>query len=132
MHLRRITPSRRFLATNGGIGLTFNHLCSHGSPLLSLHLFNEQNIPPEDIGILLPSCLAPDLFGAALAHIEASGGPAAAEEFLAQLLKAKERALETLATSQPEPRSPESPCCEAGFRTLGREHTCGRATDSPS
>ncbi|WP_330339367.1 hypothetical protein [Streptomyces sp. NBC_00557] len=129
MHLHRSTPSRRFLATNGGAGLVSNASCSHGSPLLSLHLFNEQNFPPDDIGILLPSCLAPDLFGAVLAHIEISGGTAAAETFVDQMLAAKERALEALAASQ---SAPPDQCCEAGARSGGREHTCRTATDSPS
>ncbi|MFJ4322214.1 hypothetical protein ACIP3A_03710 [Streptomyces tricolor] len=132
MHISRNEPSGYFLATNGGIGMNFAHRCAHGSPALSLHLYDERDFPPKDIAILLYSCLAPQLFGAALAHMELAGGPETADEFVREMFEARDRAREALSAHLAERRAPDAPCCEAGARTRGREHTCSRSTDSPS
>ncbi|CUW29660.1 hypothetical protein [Streptomyces reticuli] len=132
MHLSRSEPSGYFLATNGGVGMNFAHRCAHGSPAFSLHLYDERDFPPKDIAILLYSCLAPELFGVALAHMELAGGSEAGAEFVKEMFAARDRAREALLAHLAERRDPDAPCCEAGARSQGREHTCGRSAGSPS
>lgn len=132
MEIRHTDPSRLFVATNGGAGLNFDHPCAHGIPAVSLHLFSHHHGTSEDIGILLPSCVAPSLFGAAIAYVQAACGSETAEQFIADLLTAKEQALEVLAARRAKWDAVQAACCEAGFRTQGREHTCQPSTDSPS
>lgn len=132
MEIRNSEPSRLFHATNGGAGLDFNHPCSHDMAALSLHLFSHhQDGTTEDIGILLPSCAAPSLFGAALAYLEAAYGHEAGEEFLKEMHAAKDHAAEILADRIAQYAQAHRACCQAGFFTQGREHTC-RPTDTTS
>ncbi|WP_406157691.1 hypothetical protein [Streptomyces canus] len=124
MEIRNTEPSRYFHATGGGAGLNFDHPCGHGKPALSLHLLGEHGDSSDDIGILLPSCAAPALFGAAIAYIEACHGSAAGEEFMAELLAGKERAAQVLEKRRADYEASMRACCQAGFFTQGREHTC--------
>ncbi|MER6531186.1 hypothetical protein [Streptomyces sp. NPDC001508] len=131
MEFRTTTPSRIFPATGGGAGLNFQRLCSHGTPTISMHLFSEHDDTGEDIGIILPTCAAPDLFGAALASIHVALGKDAADEFMQQLLNARDEGIEQFAAGLAERAAARAACCEAGFLTKGREHTC-RPDTTPS
>lgn len=125
MDLRSPKPSRTFHVSYGGAGLNPDHRCNHGTPALSLHLFNTDGPTPEDIAFLIPLCIAPDLFGAALGYIEATLGSDLADEFLGRLTATRSKAARTLAARV-------AACCEASFRTGGREHTCsGPAPHTP-
>ncbi len=132
MDISHTPPSRRFYATGGGAGLSSDHPCRHGNPAISLHLTSNRDGSAEDIGILLPSCMAPQLFGAALAFIQVYSGSDAADEFVTSMLAFRDRALPAVAENRAELRAQGRGCCEAGFRTGGREHTCGRNTTSSS
>lgn len=125
MEIRSVPPARLFHVTNAGAGVDPDHRCGHGSPSVVLHLFSDHDGTPEDLGVLLPACAAPGLFGAAIAAVAASGGPAAAQGFISKMFSAYEEAGRAIAERV-------RACCEAGFRTAGREHTCGRAPASPS
>ncbi|MEU1478935.1 hypothetical protein [Streptomyces sp. NPDC005760] len=126
MDIRITEPSRYFRATGGGAGLNFDHLCSHGKPAISLHLLSGHGDDSDDIAILLPTCAAPALFGAAIAYVEACHGTAAGEEFMAELLAGKERAAQVLQQRQADYEASAQACCQASFFTQGREHTCRR------
>lgn len=129
MKIRRIRPSRTFAATSGGAGLIPKIRCGHGEPILDLRLFNRQpGKTADDIAVLLPQCVARQLFGAALAYVQTAGGPEAAEQFLAGMLAARDEALERIAEGEAGTQA----CCEAGSVTGGREHTCRRDTASPA
>jgi hypothetical protein len=132
MEIRNTEPSRIFHATGGGAGLDFDHFCSHGSPAISFHLLSEHGGGSDDIGILLPSCAAPALFGAALACIKAHSGSAAADEFVREMFSACDEAVTQIETRVAEHKEALHACCEAGYRTQGREHTCPRSTDAPA
>lgn len=132
MDIRNTEPSRLFRATGGGAGLNFDHPCAHGSPAVSLYLVSEQNDTTEDIGILIPVCVAPGLFGAVVAFVEACHGQAAGEEFLEDLLAGKGRTARLLESRRVQHEGAQRACCEAGFFTQGREHTCQPSTESPS
>jgi hypothetical protein len=96
MEIRSTEPSRLFFVTKAGAGLSFEHPCAHGGPAISLHLFSERKGTSEDIGVLLPTCTDPSLFGAVLAFVEAVHGSEAGEEFLQDMLAAKDRTMQAL------------------------------------
>jgi len=121
------TPSRYFLTTSGGAGVNTDRRCSHGKPAVSFHLFSQLAGVDEDIAFLLPTCAAAPLFGAALAHLEACEGQAAADEFMTEMLAARDEAARILAARATQDQATKSACCEASVRTAGREHTCGRS-----
>ncbi|MFF9123207.1 hypothetical protein ACF09J_07895 [Streptomyces sp. NPDC014889] len=124
MEIRITEPSRVFRATSGGAGLNAEHRCSDGSPYLSFHLFSEHDGITEDIAVLLPSCVAPRLVGAALAYLEAAQGAEAGEQFVQALLAARDQSAQMLAAEMAAREAAAAACCEAGYRTQGREHTC--------
>ncbi|MFJ2717457.1 hypothetical protein [Streptomyces sp. NPDC087437] len=124
MEFRITEPSRIFRATAGGAGLSFEHRCSEGGPSLSFHLFSEHDGTTEDVAVLLPACVAPHLFGAALAHLEAALGSEAGEQFVQALLATRDQSAQMLAADRAEREAAAAACCEAGYRTQGREHTC--------
>jgi hypothetical protein len=129
MKIRRIRPSRTFAATSAGAGLVPNIRCSHGEPILDIRFFNRQpGKTAEDIAVLLPQCVARQLFGAALAYVQTAAGTEAAEQFVADMLAARDEALERIAKREAGAQA----CCEAGAATGGREHTCRRDTASPA
>lgn len=128
MEIRHTQPSRYFRATGGGAGLNDDHRCGHGQPSISLHLLSQHDGVSEDIGILLPVCVAPTLVGAALAYIHEALGSEMADEFVTALLAARDKAIPQIAAAAAAYRAADEACCEAGYRTQGREHTCGSTT----
>ncbi|MET7475109.1 hypothetical protein ABZT17_12215 [Streptomyces sp. NPDC005648] len=131
MEIRNSEPSRLFRATNGGAGLNFEHPCSHGMAAVSFHLLGQtEDGTEDDIGILLPTCSAPAIFGAALAYIEAAYGNDAGEEFLAVMHASRDQAAAMLAARRAQYEAAGRACCQAGFFTQGREHTCSPETRS--
>lgn len=124
MDIRRTTPSRIFAATQAGAGLNFRHPCAHGDPSISLHFFSRGEDHVDDLGVLLPSCFAPDLFGAVLAYIEAIHGTQAGEKFLEEMLAAKSQGLERIeARSSQYDEARGFRCCTAASLTRGADHT---------
>jgi hypothetical protein len=133
MEIRPSRPSRLFPATGGGAGIASTNRCGHGDLVLSLHLFSRlpgQTV--DDVGVLMPQCVARQLFGAALAYVQAADGPEAADRFLADMLDARDETLERLAEFEAEQKAQPPACCEAGATTEGREHTCRRTPGSPA
>lgn len=130
MQIKHTQPSRLFFATGGGAGVNPDFPCGHGNPALSLHLLSTHNGVKDDIGILLPVCMAPGLFGAALAFVHASTGAAAAEEFVTGMLASRDQALAHIRSAAAQQERAYRHCCQAGFLTQGREHTsnCRPAT----
>ncbi|MET9140522.1 hypothetical protein [Streptomyces parvulus] len=128
MHLRRTEPSRIFHVTGGGAGLDPTHTCEHGSPSVSFHLFSEHHGRTEDICLVLSMCSSPGLFGAAVAFIDEALGSDEGDKFMAAIQKARELATREIDRAKAAQRAAEDACCEAGYRTQDREHTCGRRT----
>lgn len=115
----------QFLVTHGSAGLEQTIPCAHDHAALSLHLISDPAATgstgeEQHLQVLVPQCFAPHLFGSALAFVQASRGTDAADEFVKQLLDTYEQASETIRKAQEQGRA----CCEAAFRTGGREHTC--------
>lgn len=124
MQIKLTEPSRFFLVTGGGAGLNFDHPCAHGRPAISFHLLSNRHGQADDLGLLLPSCSAPSLFGAALAYFTACHGEEAGEMFLAELLAARDEAAALLTSRRAAYEAAEEACCQASVFTGGREHTC--------
>jgi hypothetical protein len=122
---------RAFLATQGGVGLSDEHKCAHGQPGIVFHLFNQDD-QAGPLTVVVPSCIAPALFGTALAQVKADSGPEAAKEFLDVLLDACDTATAKIAIFTAEREHIARSCCEAGYRTGGIDHlqTCPAATPS--
>lgn len=118
MHIERTRPSSLFIVTGGGAGLAPEAPCTHGLPSMSLHLLSNRGRRPKDIGIIIPSCATAQLVGAALAFLQAHSGEEAADEFVRELLAARDEVVHRLAAENVKP------CCQASLNTQGREHTC--------
>ncbi|MGW0795143.1 hypothetical protein [Streptomyces sp. NPDC002692] len=133
MKIQRLKPRRIFTATGGGVGVLDDQRCGHGGPILTFHLFSRlPGHARDDLGVLMPECVASQLFGAALAYVQAEEGEAAGERFLAEVLSARDQALEQLTAFQAQEDAHARACCEAGSRTGGREHTCRHDSASES
>lgn len=133
MEIRQVDPNNKeFLATGGGAGLTFEHLCEHGTPSLAMHLVSEQTADTEELDVVIATCGAAGLFGAAIGFIQAALGSDAADEFLTDVLAARDNAARLLAERRATFEAADKACCQAGFFTNGREHTCRTATDPQS
>ncbi len=132
MHLRHTNPSRLFHVTGGGAGLDPTHTCAHGSPSVSFHLLSDHDGKSDDIGILLPMCAAPALFGAAVAFVDDAMGADEGDEFMASVQAAREHASRQITAAKTAKRAAAEACCEAGYRTQNREHTCDRGTPTAS
>ncbi|MEU9400592.1 hypothetical protein [Streptomyces sp. NPDC048242] len=117
-------PSSLFLGVNGGATLNPQIRCDHDTPSVSFHLVGKSSTGPDDVEVVMPSCLAAGLFGATLAHIEAHGGQEAVDRFLADMNTAREQATSLLPSYQAATEDLGSACCETGFLTQGRKHTC--------
>lgn len=132
MDIRVTQPGRTFITTDAGAGLNFEVPCTHGNPSLSLHLISEQEDTTEDLAVVLPVCAAATLFGMALANVQVTHGAEAAEEFLTDMLAAKEQAAAAITARLARFKKAREACCQAGAFTEGREHTCNPSDDSRS
>ncbi|MFI1535532.1 hypothetical protein [Streptomyces anandii] len=135
---RYLTPRDPFLARYAGAAIHDSAHCGHDHGTdVGLYFFGRP-AAPSDTGCsapdeeeqrlaVVPRCVLADLFGAVLARIEDSESPEAAERFMDAVAVNRVRAAARLHELAEQRRD----CCVAGFRTGGREHTCGR-TDTPS
>jgi hypothetical protein len=125
-----------FIAQGTGLSLQPAVPCNHGHPAVDLEFvgwqyeLNSSSGPTSQAAdareerrrVFVPRCTTADLFGTLLAHIAHYESPAAAAEFLDSVNEHRAEAEARLASLAAEKRD----CCVAGFRTGGREHTCGR------
>lgn len=89
--------------------------CAHGDQahLLALHAHTPRETQERPVDTLWPRCALADIVGAVLADIRLAEGEEAAQRFRDNIDSAAAR-------------HQAGPCCEAGRRTRGREHTCGQ------
>ncbi|MFD5468871.1 hypothetical protein [Streptomyces sp. NPDC127105] len=127
----RRTPTRRFAAATAGAALEHNMLCGCGDPFVSLYLIGDsagRGFPRADeLEVLLPQCIAPELFGVALAFIRVHEGADIADAFVKSMLDSCEEASQVIAAARAQGRG----CCEAAYKTGGREHTCRKGRRGP-
>jgi len=124
MYLDRVPTSPPFLATNCGVSIADELPCSHGDPAFALHFLGALDPRARQTGTevdaMLPRCVAAQLVGALSAFITHHDGDQAAEDFMDQARASFHTILGKLRDLQTQGRD----CCEAAFRTDGREHTC--------
>lgn len=128
MEFERTTPTKQFIVTGAGAGVNFHAHCGHGDPVITLHLFSSSEDTVDDLGLLLPSCLAPDVFGMSLAYVEAVQGAEAGQKFLDAMLARKDASLTALRERRAAYQASNPDCCTAAALTSGVEHTCGRTS----
>lgn len=132
MELRFTPPESPFRATRAGAGIGTGELCSHGAPLLTFQFFNNESDKEDSTAVVMAACVAPQMFGAAIGLIGLTGGVEAAESFVREMLAAADATADRVAARAAEQAEAAKYCCEANYRTGGREHTCRSTTDSPS
>ncbi|WP_432032759.1 hypothetical protein [Streptomyces antibioticus] len=125
-----VTSPDPFVARRTGARLDPDTRCQHDDPVTFIALYGNRRTQrgrPEDrLDILVPRCALASLVGIITAQIRHEEGEAAAAAFLDQ---AEAHATAHAAPLQ-EMRAAARDCCEAGFRTGGAEHTCGREAGS--
>lgn len=102
-----------------------SHCEQHGEAGIFIALFAYLYSQPDEqqrVDTVMPRCVLAQLLGSVQAHILHHEGQAAAQSFLDQVGAHAADSLTGLQQMHTQARD----CCEAGFRTHGREHTCSR------
>jgi hypothetical protein len=94
---------------------------SHDEPAVFIALYGDRPAAHR-FDVLVPRCVLAELVGTITAQILHEEGETALADFRDQV-DARVRAL---AAPLREIREAARDCCEAGYRTSGAEHTCGR------
>ncbi|MFH9011215.1 hypothetical protein ACH4C6_07545 [Streptomyces sp. NPDC017943] len=122
-----VNPTDMLLVHQTGVQNTPDSFCTHGQPAVYLLLIGSHRSQPtktERVNALVPRCALAEAIGSLQAQIRHQEGETALQAFHDEVTahtEEKTAALEELARRQRD-------CCEAGFRTDGAEHTCGRNT----
>ncbi|MFK0155390.1 hypothetical protein ACIQVK_25355 [Streptomyces sp. NPDC090493] len=115
-----------YLVTNSGARIDAGALCEHGQAAVFVALFGNLLSQPDEStrrDTIMPRCVLAQLFGAIHAQILHEEGEAALQAFRDDTDSHVQASL----TALQEMRAQARDCCEAGFRTGGSEHTCGRS-----
>ena len=125
-HFEIVRSRNPFVVGNTGLRIAEDARCEHGQTAVFISLIGryaqQTTGGHEHLDTLLPRCVIAELVGNLQAHIRRTEGTAALQEFLDDVADhgaAADTALDLLHTQARD-------CCEAGFRTHGAEHTCGR------
>lgn len=129
MYLDRRPTSPPFLANTCGVSIAAELTCSHGDPAFALHFLGAWDPTAlrqtgTELDATLPRCVAAQLVGALGAFITHHDGDQAAEDFMDQARASFHTVLGQLRDLKTQGRD----CCEAAFRSDGREHTCSPDT----
>ncbi|WP_030949948.1 hypothetical protein [Streptomyces sp. NRRL S-146] len=123
-HFRMIKPGNLFLTHNTGLQIAEDAHCSHGQAAVLLILFGHYRSGQgaERLDAMLPRCVLAEMVGSLHAQILRDEGPDALQHFQDEVAIYADQSAAALAELHTQRRD----CCEAGFRTNGAEHTCGR------
>ncbi|HET8970469.1 MAG TPA: hypothetical protein VFN19_05360, partial [Candidatus Nanopelagicales bacterium] len=127
-HFELIQPDDLLVISNTGVQAAQDATCAHGQTAVLLVLFGAYRSHPDDaqrIHSIVPRCILTDMIGSLQAQILHDEGEAAARQFQDEITEAATAAAAALEQLHQQQRD----CCEAGFRTNGTEHTCGRNTE---
>lgn len=113
------------LATQAGIGIAPIRCQDHDELAVSVDLEGTRVTrtgpgTQDQVGLVVPRCVLASSIGSLLAQIDHYEGANAARAFLDAVHAAQARAQPQMADLARAGRD----CCDAGFRTGGREHTC--------
>jgi hypothetical protein len=122
-----IRPHNPFIVCNTGVQIAGEARCEHGQPAILISLLGDYLSRPrthahERLDTVLPRCVIAELLGTLQSQIRRTEGDAALQEFLDDIAEHTAAADTAMNLLHAQARD----CCEAGFRTHGREHTCGR------
>lgn len=121
-----IRPRNPFIVCNTGVQVAEEARCEHGQPAVLVSLIGQRvkqtSGPHERLDTVLPRCVIAELLGTLHAQIRRTEGEAALQEFLDDIAEHTAAADTAMNLLHAQARD----CCEAGFRTHGREHTCRR------
>lgn len=117
-----------FEASNAGVSLVSERKCEHGHPAFGLTFpgrwvgqqADEQPVAP--VSVIIARCTATHIVGSLTAFIAAAEGLEASLAFMDEA----RAAFNELGPAIRDLHSQGRLCCEAAFRTGGREHTCNR------
>ncbi|MGW1035032.1 hypothetical protein ACWD4Z_22950 [Streptomyces antibioticus] len=120
-----------FLAQRTGARLAPETRCAgHDESVVFVALYGNRRTQRDQtqdrLDFLIPRCALASLVGMVTAQIQDEDGEAAAAAFLDQI---NQRARHFTAPVR-EMSAAGRLCCQAGFRTGGAEHTCGREAGS--
>lgn len=125
-HFEIVRPRNPLIVCNTGVQLAKHAQCVHGQHAVLVSLIGRrQSHSPgthERLDTVLPRCVLTELLGALQTQIRRTEGTEALQDFLDEIAEhaaASDTLLDALHTQGRD-------CCEAGFRTHGTEHTCGR------
>lgn len=127
-HFQIIRPENMLLTHNTGVQITPEATCEHGHPAVYLVLLGAYRASPDQdarVHALVPRCVLAELVGSLQAQIRRDEGEDALQQFRDDIAAHTEESAAALEELHQQRRD----CCEAGFRTNGTEHTCGRNTD---
>lgn len=122
-----ITSDDPFVVCQSGTRLTPAVECGHQDPGFFVVLFGQPMSQAkaqghQRIDTAMGRCALADLFGSIQAQILHREGEDALKAFQAAVTHHTDASLAALKDIHAQQRD----CCEAAFRTGGREHTCGR------
>ncbi|MER6532998.1 hypothetical protein ABT215_04085 [Streptomyces sp900105755] len=121
-----LKPGDYFIARNAGVQTVPEARCEHGQAALFLVLFGRRRSQTENadqrLHVLMPRCVMAEAIGALQAQILHAEGESALQEFLDEIATHAADSTKDIEQLHAQGRD----CCEAGFRTNGSEHTCGR------
>ena len=112
-----------YVVGNTGARVDTDAYCAHGQAAVFLALFAHRRSEPhqqERLDTFVPRCVLAELIGAVHAQITHEEGTEAAQAFTHEIEQNSQASLAALQEMHAQRRD----CCEAGFRTAGREHTC--------
>lgn len=123
-HFKMIKPGDLFVTHNTGLQITEEAHCAHGQAAVMLILFGQYRSGQgaERIDAMLPRCVLAEMVGSLHAQILRDEGAASLQRFRDDVATYAEESTAALEQLHRQHRD----CCEAGFRTNGAEHTCGR------
>ncbi|MET7982541.1 hypothetical protein [Streptomyces sp. NPDC005281] len=120
-----VNPDKTFFANRSGVRVEQHLHCAHGDSSLFLALYGAYDHQGDDTAALyvaLPRCAFAEMIGSVYAQLRHAEGEAA----LADFQDAIQQSVQKFATQIERMYEQRRDCCEAGFRTNGAEHTCGR------
>jgi hypothetical protein len=117
-----------FEASNAGVSLVSEKKCEHGHPAFGLTFPGRwvgqggDQQPEAPVSVILARCTATHIAGSIAAFIAAAEGLEASVAFMDEA----RAAFNELGPAIRDLYNQGRLCCEAAFRTGGREHTCSQ------
>lgn len=115
-----------YKANNAGVSLLDTARCDHDHPAFTITFLGQwvgktaTADLPDPLTVILARCSASHAVGTFLAFLTVTEGPDAADAFMDEVRTAAEELTPLIRHLE----TPGLGCCEAAYRTGGREHTC--------